>query len=75
MTWGKLGAAPELIDYIKDPGGLTDVSAQHPQVVQRYKKYLDRWWEEVKPEMLNDLAQIKSGNILFKGKGKSGKAK
>lgn len=71
MTYGKEGKGPELIDYITDPGGISDISAQHPQLVLRYKKHFDHWWQEVKPEMVNDLHQINSGNILKSKKGKS----
>ena len=75
LTWGMKGKGPQLIDYIKDPGGLTDVSAQHPEVVQLYKKHFESWWQEVKPGMVNDLEQIKTGEILVFGKRNSKKKK
>lgn len=68
LTWGMSGKGPQLIDYVNDPGGITDVTTQHPERVTRYKEYLDRWWEKVKPGMVNDLDQIKTGDI--KGRGK-----
>jgi arylsulfatase len=67
LTWGQADEGPQLIDYIDDPGGNTDVSSQHPEMVALFTKYFDRWWEEVKPGMVNDLNQIRTGNIRVAG--------
>lgn len=44
----------ELYDITVDPGQQTDVSAAHPEVVERLSKAYDQWWESTLPLMVNE---------------------
>lgn len=44
----------ELADIFIDPGESNDVSAKHPEVVEKLKKSYDSWWESVLPLMVNE---------------------
>jgi len=44
----------ELFDISTDPGETTDVSAEHPEVVQRLQKSYDEWWTSTIPLMVNE---------------------
>jgi hypothetical protein len=37
----------ELYDIKKDPGQRSDVAAQHPDVVERLRRFHEAWWESV----------------------------
>lgn len=37
----------ELYDYKKDPGQSTDISAQHPDVVEALRNEYESWWQRV----------------------------
>jgi arylsulfatase len=54
----------ELYDMEKDPGQTTDVSEQHPEVVARMKEAYDRWWNEIKPLLVNEDA-VYEGSAPF----------
>ena len=43
-----------LHDLIADPGETTDVSDQYPDVVDKMKRAYSKWWEEVRPHMINE---------------------
>jgi len=62
LTWNK-GQHPELYNYINDPGETTDITEQHPLLVQKMKNAYDQWWENSKKYMINDLKQIKKGEF------------
>ena len=59
---------PQLFDYLSDRAESTDVAGRHPELVEQFKRHLDRWWEEMKPGMVNDLHQIKTGKIIGRAK-------
>ncbi len=62
LVWGEEGQR-ELYDYAGDRGESKDISAQHPELVQHFEREFDRWWENAKQGMVNDLEQIRTGNI------------
>lgn len=39
----------ELYDLKTDPAQQTDISAQHPDIVQKLKQHYDGWWAKVSP--------------------------
>ena len=41
----------ELYDVQSDPAQTTDVSSQHPEVAAKMRDHLDRWWEELGPDV------------------------
>ena len=44
-SWVSAGAAEfPLFDLEADPGETRDVSAEHPEVAERLKRELSRWW-------------------------------
>ena len=47
-----------LFDIIGDPGETKDVAGQHPEVVKTLRASFDRWWEEVRPMMVNEDAPL-----------------
>ena len=50
----------QLYDISADPNEITDVSANHPEVVKQLRQSYDQWWESVKPMMVNEgLPQVK----------------
>jgi arylsulfatase len=55
LTWGH-NKKPELFDYKNDRGEREDILSQHPELAEQLKKQYDGWWEDVKKEMVNDLA-------------------
>lgn len=44
----------ELYDISVDPNETMDVSADHPEVVDRLRRSYDRWWASVLPLMVNE---------------------
>ncbi|HUV64693.1 MAG TPA: arylsulfatase [Sedimentisphaerales bacterium] len=66
LTWEK--GVRKLYAYADDRGELTDVAAQHPEVVEELTKAQDKWWQEAKKGMVNDLEQIRTGKIRRQGK-------
>ncbi|MDF7825453.1 arylsulfatase [Pontiellaceae bacterium B12227] len=62
LVWGKDGQRA-LYDYANDRDESNDVSAEHPEVVQHLAREFDQWWEDVQQGMVNDLEQIRTGNI------------
>lgn len=48
--WRLIGGR-ELYDIKADPGQLTDVAGQYPEVVARLRAAHERWWEEVSPRV------------------------
>lgn len=46
----------ELYDLQNDPGELTNVIDQHPQVVAKLRAAYDQWWNEVQPLLVNEDA-------------------
>jgi arylsulfatase len=53
----RVGDAWELFDLRDDPGQRRNVAAQHPGVVSELSTAYDRWWEEVKPRLVNESAR------------------
>jgi len=46
----------ELYDLRGDPGESRNVLADHPAVVARLRAAYERWWEEVQPLLVNEVA-------------------
>lgn len=53
-----------LYDYRSDPGEKQNVIDQHPEVAKRLQEAFEPWWEEAKRGMVNDLHQLKTGNLI-----------
>ena len=47
-----------LYDLENDPGEKNDVSKQHPEVVDKMVSAFDKWWDEVRPMMVNEDASL-----------------
>jgi hypothetical protein len=62
LAWDE-NSKPGLYNYKKDPGEKIDILKQYPERAEKLKKEFDSWWEVAKKEMVNDLHQIKTGNI------------
>ncbi len=50
------GKAWQLFDVQADPGEKEDVAGKHPEVVHELEAAYDRWWDEVRPMMVNEDA-------------------
>jgi hypothetical protein len=53
-----------LYDYRSDRGEKQNVIDQHPEVAKRLQEAFEPWWEEAKKGMVNDLHQLKTGNLV-----------
>ena len=51
----------ELYDLSKDPGETTNVIKQHPETAKRMLKAYEKWWDEVRPYMINEDAPLDTG--------------
>lgn len=49
---------PVLCDIVKDPGESSDVSKQHPEVLERMLKLYGEWWDVCRPLMINEDSDI-----------------
>ena len=47
----------ELYDILNDPGEAHNLSAKKPEVVQTMQAAYDKWWDEVRPYMVNEGKQ------------------
>ncbi|HVJ79474.1 MAG TPA: arylsulfatase [Planctomycetia bacterium] len=45
-----------LFDVDADPGERTDVRSQHLEIAARMESDFDRWWESIKPMLVNETA-------------------
>ncbi len=64
-----------LYDYQSDRGETQNVIDKHPELAKRLQEAFEPWWEEAKQGMINDLHQLKTGNLIGpKMKKKSVKA-
>lgn len=43
-----------LYDILADPGQVTDVAAEHPDMVKKLSKAYDKWWESTEPFLINE---------------------
>jgi arylsulfatase len=50
------GARWELYDLARDPGEKQDLAGERPEVVREMSAVYDRWWEEVRPLLVNEEA-------------------
>ena len=50
----KQGEKWELFDISKDPGETTNIADQNPEVVQKLKGAIDKWWLDVFPLLVNE---------------------
>lgn len=57
---GDTGTAPEtqLFDMIADPSQTTDISAEHPETVDKMLKAYEAFWKETRPLMINEDAPM-----------------
>ncbi len=53
----RVGDAWHLFDLLDDPGQVSDVATRHPEVVARLSAFYDRWWDEVRPRLVNESAR------------------
>ncbi|MCP3927609.1 MAG: arylsulfatase [Bacteroidetes bacterium] len=44
----------ELYDVISDPGQKQNIAAEHPELVVAMRKVYDKWWNKVRPYMVNE---------------------
>ncbi|MDW5290115.1 arylsulfatase [Formosa sp. PL04] len=44
----------QLYDISNDPSETTDVSLQHPEIIQKFRTHYDFWWNETIPLMVNE---------------------
>ena len=75
----RVGDAWQLFDLQRDPGQERDVAAEHPDVVRALSTAYDRWWDEVRPRLVNEDARGPSVNPFkaaywkqFEGPGPNG---
>jgi arylsulfatase A-like enzyme len=75
----RVGDAWQLFDLRDDPGQAKDVAARHPDVVARLAAAYDRWWDEVRPRLVNENARGPAVNPFkeaywkqFEGPGPNG---
>jgi arylsulfatase len=45
-----------LYDLRADPGQTRNLAREHPEVVAKMAAFYDRWWEEVQPCLVNEMA-------------------
>ncbi|RXK55941.1 arylsulfatase [Oleiharenicola lentus] len=55
---GATEPAWQLYDYVNDPGEQHDVAATHPGVVQKLAANYDQWWDEMRPQLVNEDAPL-----------------
>jgi arylsulfatase len=48
----------ELYDILSDPGETKNIYGQKPEVVQEMQDAYDKWWDEVRPYMVNEGKEI-----------------
>ncbi len=46
----------QLYDLSQDPGQKTDIAKNHPEVVKQLEQAYDKWWESVRPNLVNEDA-------------------
>ncbi|MGQ9562230.1 MAG: exo-alpha-sialidase [Thermogutta sp.] len=53
VIWGhwRLVKGKELYDVSRDPGQERDVSQEHPDVVEKMRRFYDEWWEKIEPRV------------------------
>jgi arylsulfatase len=59
--WRLVGKS-ELYNIDEDPGEQNNVASENPQVVQQMLEAYDKWWDEVRPLMINEDASLDTGN-------------
>ena len=53
----------ELYDHRVDPGETANVIAQHPELVEKMRKFYDAWWEECLPLMCNEVKSVRENAV------------
>ncbi len=48
----------ELFDMQADPGQKINVIEQHPEVIAEMRKFYDQWWNDTRPLMVNESAEM-----------------
>lgn len=59
-TWRLVGKN-ELYEIDKDPSERNNVAAAHPEIVSKMLKAYSKWWDEVRPMMVNEDASLDTG--------------
>ena len=44
----------ELYDLSKDPGQDNNIAADNKEIMEKMKAAYDKWWDEVRPLMINE---------------------
>lgn len=58
--WRLVGNS-ELYNIDADPGEQNNVATENPEVVQEMLKAYDKWWDQVRPMMVNEDATLDTG--------------
>lgn len=58
--WRLVGKT-ELYDIENDPGEQTNVIEQHPDIAKNMLSAYEKWWDEVRPMMVNEDAPLDTG--------------
>lgn len=61
-----LDRGAELINVQEDPGEKNDLSQQYPEVVAGMLEAYSKWWDETRPLMVNEDADIKESKPTFR---------
>lgn len=64
-----------LCDIVNDPGEEVDVRKQYPEIIQQLLKHYGQWWDECRPLMINEDADITIGGAVWPGYLKEQQAK
>ena len=59
----------QLYDIQTDPGEKNNVIKQHPEVARKMLAAYDKWWDEVRPLMVNEnvpLAKEKPYHVAYR---------
>ncbi|WCJ59467.1 arylsulfatase [Fontisphaera persica] len=56
VSAGKTAGTWELYDLRADPGQTRNLAQQQPEVVEKMAAFYDRWWEEIQPCLVNEMA-------------------
>jgi len=63
--WNSVEEA-QLFDHQKDPSETTDVSSKYPTTKLKMQRFYDKWWDAMRPRMINEQAAIEFVKIKSK---------
>ena len=58
----------QLFDHQNDPAETTDVSSKYPEKKLEMQQFYDKWWDAIRPRMINEQAAIDFSNTRKKKK-------